>query len=200
MRVIRENPFLELVGATGDGQEGVRLCERLRPDLVLLDIGLPGLNGIEVLQRLKKLDSRIFVIVFTSFTEPRIIQNALRAGADSFLEKNVSLEELEKALKLAESGQPYFSAAAMSAMRSMLQNPKEGGPLDVLTSREKEVLQLIAESHTTKEISSKLGLSIGTINTHRWNLMRKLKIHDAAGLTRFAMEHGLTRGKHGFGL
>jgi len=192
-RVVEDNPFLELVGNTDEGPRGITLCEELKPDLVLLDIGLPGLNGIEVLQRLKKMSKKIFVIIFTSYTDTRIIQNAIRAGADSFLEKNVGLEELEKALKMAEAGQSYYSAAAMVAMREMIQNPEEARLVDSLTVREREILQLIAESHTNKEISNKLGLSIGTINTHRWNLMRKLNIHDAAALTRFAIENGLTQ-------
>lgn len=192
-RVIEENAFLELVGKAADGTAALKLYEETHPDIVVLDIGLPGLNGIEVLQRLKKLDRNIFIIVFTAHTETRVIQNAIRGGADSFLEKNVGLDELERALEMATSGQPYYSTAAMVAMKDMILQPEKESLVDCLTAREKEVLQLIAESHTNKEISNKLGLSIGTVNTHRWNLMRKLNIHDAAALTRFAIENGLTQ-------
>lgn len=199
-RVIEENSFLELVGKSADGTSAIEDFEKYKPDIVLLDIGLPGLNGVEVLHRLKKIKSSTFVIVFTAHTETRIIQNAIRGGADSFLEKNVGLEELERALEMAVSGQPYYSTAAMLAMKEMILQPEKESLVDSLTAREKEVLQLIAESHTNKEISNKLGLSIGTVNTHRWNLMRKLNIHDATALTRFAIENGLTQstGKNEF--
>lgn len=191
-KVIEENPFFELVGRTDDGQAGLRMYEENKPDIVVLDIGLPRLNGLEILSRIKKASPGTFVIMFTGRIEKKVIQSALRSGADSFLEKNVSLEELEKALDYARNSQPYFCATAMKVVRNMLTDPEPQSRLDELTSREKEILQLIAEGNTNKEISSILNLSLGTVNTHRWNLMRKLNIHDAASLTRFAIEQGLT--------
>ena len=191
-KIIKENPFFELLGRTDDGQTGLKLFEDTGPDIVVLDIGLPRLNGLEILSRIKKARPGTFVIMFTGRIEKKVIQSALKNGADSFLEKNVSLEELEKALDFARNGQPYFCATAMKVVRNMLTEPEPQSQLDSLTSREKEILQLIAEGNTNKEISSVLNLSLGTVNTHRWNLMRKLNIHDAASLTRFAIEQGLT--------
>ncbi len=192
VEVVKEHETLEFVGQTSNGTDALEACQQSEPDLVLLDIGLPGLNGIDVLHRLKRWNPELFVMVFTGHTESHVVQKAIRGGADSFLEKNMGLEELEKALEMAIRGQPFFSNIAMVAMKEMILKPDQQTLVDSLTAREREILQLIAESHTNKEISQKLNLSIGTVNTHRWNLMRKLNIHDAAGLTRFAIENGLT--------
>lgn len=192
IHIIQDHEVLEFAGQTANGTEALKACQESNPDLVLLDIGLPGLNGIEVLHRLKRWKPELFVMVFTGHTESHVVQKAIRGGADSFLEKNTGLEELEKALEKAIQGLPYYSNTAMVAMKEMILKPDQQTLVDSLTAREREILQLIAESHTNKEISQKLNLSIGTVNTHRWNLMRKLNIHDAAALTRFAMDNGLT--------
>ncbi len=191
-RVIEDKPCFRLVGRTDDGQEGVRLFEKTEPDIVVLDVGLPRLSGLEILRRIKKIRPKTFVVIFTARTEKRVIQEALKSGTDSFLEKNIGLEELEKALEFAYAGQPYFCPQVMAMVRGLLNEPQAGSRIDGLSPREREILQLIAEGHTTKEIGGILCLSIGTVNTHRWNLMRKLNIHDAATLTRFAIEEGLT--------
>lgn len=191
-QLVRKHPALELLGRTDNGRVALKELESLEPEVVLLDIGLPGINGLELLKRLKKKTPTVFVLVFTSHDEGKVVRAALRGGADSFLDKNVPLEELEEALDRASRGQSFFTAAAMQGMRDLVAEPHMDSPLDILTPREKEVLQLIAESHTNKEICSILNLSLGTVNTHRWNLMRKLNIHDAAALTRFAIENGIT--------
>lgn len=191
-KVISESAFFQVVGRLDNGLEGWRHFEAEKPDLVVLDVGLPGLNGVEVLQRIKQSRPQTYVMMFTSRVEPAVIQAVLKAGADAFLEKNTSLVDLEKALQFAHAGQPYYSPVAMKIMRTLFSQPVGPSPLDKLSPREKEVLQLVAEGHSNKQISSALNLSMGTVNTHRWNLMRKLDLHDAASLTRFAIEQGLT--------
>ncbi len=191
-RVIEVRPFLEISGIYHDGLEGDRAIQNKGADIVILDINLPGKNGLEILRRLKQgMNDPPYAIIFTGQGRSEIIRQAIRIGADSFIEKNSGLDVLEKALDMAESGQPYYSNKALLAIREILANPDVNSPLDILTDRERGVLQLIAESHSTKEIGDRLNLSTGTINTHRWNIMKKLDIHDVAGLTRFAMKYGL---------
>ncbi len=190
-RLIEERPFLELAGTASDGIKGVELFEEVRPDIVILDINLPGMHGLEVLRQIKRADKEVYVLVITGMPTGSNIRLAVREGADGFLEKNSEVDELEKTLDHANAGMPYYSALAMKAIREFLEQPDAPNPLDILTQREQQVLKLIAESHSTKEISVKLKLGIGTVNTHRWNLMRKLDLHDTAGLTRFAIRHGL---------
>jgi DNA-binding NarL/FixJ family response regulator len=181
----------KLVGQCGEGQAGLQMCLDLKPDLVVLDAKLPGLNGVELLRRLTKKLPLLRVLVFSGHENPVVVRQMLEAGAHGFVEKTAGFTEFKKGLATIATGGTYFGPAIASVLRNVVANPESGGSPDFLTEREREILQLVAEGHSTKEIAAKLGISAKTVDNHRTNLMRKLNIHDVASLTRHALEHGL---------
>jgi DNA-binding NarL/FixJ family response regulator len=181
----------DLVGQCGDGQEGLRMCLELKPDLLILDAKLPGLNGVDLLRRLIRRLPALKVLVFSGHDNPVVVRQMLEAGARGFVEKTAELLEFKKGLSTIAAGGTYFGPAIAGVLRSVVAHPESGGSPDTLTEREREVLQLVAEGHTTKAIAAKLGISAKTVDNHRTNLMRKLDIHDVASLTRHALDRGL---------
>jgi len=179
-----------LVGQCGDGQEGLQMCLDLKPDLVVLDAKLPGLNGAELLRRLAPKLPALRVLVFSGHENPVVVRQMLEAGAHGFVEKTAGFVEFKKGLAAIALGGTYYTPAVASVLRKVAAHPASGGSPDLLTGREREVLQLVAEGHSTKAIALKLGISAKTVGNHRMNLMRKLDIHDVASLTRHALEHG----------
>jgi DNA-binding NarL/FixJ family response regulator len=184
-------PTFEIVGRTGDGREGYELCLKHRPDFLILDIMLPNLNGMEILDRLKNKSPRTRILVFSATTSVGVVRKVLEAGVDGFLEKDAGLEETERAIERVADGHAHFSPTIMKIMSDVLMKPELNDAVENLTSREREIIQLVAESNSTKEIASELNISVRTADTHRSNIMRKLGIHDVAGLTRYAIIHGL---------
>ena len=191
-KMIDEIDGIDLAGRAADGKTGLAQFEALEPDVVLLDIGLPGMNGIDILKKIKASKKPAFTIVFTGWKNRETICDAFREGADSFLEKTVGLEELEKVLSMAAQDQPTYSEAAMDAIQDILDHPDTENPLVILTQPEIEVLRLIGKRKTVKEIADTLGWSHPQVINHRWNLMRKLDLHDNRTLAAFAAEQGLT--------
>jgi DNA-binding NarL/FixJ family response regulator len=184
-----------LVGQSGEGQEGLQLCLDLKPDLVVLDAKLPGLNGVDLLRRLTKKLPSARVLVFSGHENPVVVRQMLEAGAAGFVEKTAGFLEFKKGLATIATGGTYFGPAIAAVLRSVVANPGSGGSPDFLTEREREILQLVAEGNSTKEIGAKLGISAKTVDNHRTNLMRKLNIHDVASLTRHAFNQGLLEDK-----
>lgn len=186
-------PDVEVVGETGDGQEALRLAETLRPDLVLLDIGMPGLNGLEVAARLAKADPTIRVIILSMHTSEEYVLQALRAGAAAYLLKGSAVAELEVAIRAVARGETYLSPAVSKRVidEYVTRIGNATDPLAALTPRQREILQLVAEGQTNKEIARRLGLSHRTVEVHRNQLMKRLSVHDVAGLVRFAVRVGL---------
>jgi DNA-binding NarL/FixJ family response regulator len=182
-----------VVGEAGDGPEALRLAEELRPDVVLLDIGMPGLNGLEVAARLTALDPAIRVVILSMHTAEEYVLRALRAGAAGYLLKGSAVAELELALRAVARGETFLSPAVSKRVVDDYVNRTGGAadPLDALTPRQREILQLVAEGHTSKEIAQRLGLSSKTVETHRAQVMERLQVHDLAGLVRFAVRVGL---------
>ncbi len=152
---------------------------------------LPGLNGTEILKRLKKEKPNMRVLGFSAFPSKNIVKQMVESGADALVKKSESLEVLEKALDHVASGQTFYSPVVVEMLRDIMLHPDQVTSIDQLSSREREVLQLIAESNSNKEIAVKLDISVKTAETHRNNIMRKLDIHDAVGLTRYAIANGL---------
>lgn len=189
--ILARDKNYRLVGQCGEGRAGLNLCLELKPDLVVLDARLPGLNGVELLRRLTKRLPALRVLVFSANESPVVVRQMLEAGARGFVEKTAGFVEFKKGLAAIASGGTYFGPAIASVLRKVVANPESGGSPDFLTDREREVLQLVAEGHSTKEIAAKLGISAKTADNHRTNLMRKLNIHDVASLTRHALEHGV---------
>ena len=184
---------VEVVGEAGDGQEAMRLAEALRPDIVLLDVGMPGLNGLEVAGRLATLDASMKVVILSMHTSEEYVLRALRAGCVGYLLKGSAVSELEVAVRAVARGETYLSPAVSKHVMDDYVRRTGGAtdPIDALTPRQREVLQLVAEGHTSKEIAERLGLSFKTVEAHRAQIMERLGLHDVAGLVRFAVRMGL---------
>ena len=186
---------VEVAGEAGDGQEALRLAESLHPDVVLLDVGMPGLNGLEVAGRLVAMDADIRVVILSMHTSEEYVLRALRAGCAGYLLKASAVSELEVAVRAVANGDTYLSPAVSKRVVDDYVSRTGGAadPLEALTPRQREVLQLAAEGHSSKEIAQRLSLSVKTVEAHRAQLMERLDIHDLAGLVRFAVRVGLVR-------
>jgi len=192
-QIVTSDGEFEVVAEIGDGQVACDKVLEIRPEMVILDLMLPGLNGTEVLRRFAKHLRNTRVLVFSGHQNPSIVRDLLQAGAHGFVEKSAPLSELKKGLDIVANGGTYFGPEVARLLREAVVNPRsptrEG--VDLLTAREREVLQLIAESYSTKEVAQKLSISVKTAENHRTNLMKKLDLHDVAGLTRYAIQQGL---------
>jgi DNA-binding NarL/FixJ family response regulator len=184
---------VEVVGEAGDGQEALRLAEELGPDVVLLDVGMPGLNGLDVAARLATLDASMRVLILSMHTSEEYVLRALRAGCAGYLLKGSAVAELEIAVRAIARGETYLSPAVSKHVMDDYVRRTGGAadPINALTPRQREVLQLVAEGHTSKEIAERLGLSFKTIEAHRAEIMERLGLRDVAGLVRFAVRVGL---------
>jgi len=187
---------LEVVGETGDGREALDLVKTHGPDVVLMDITMPGLNGLEAAERIAKERPKTRVIILSMHATEEYVMQALRAGAAGYLLKEAALAELEIAIRSVARGETYLSPAISRHVVEayMRRVGGETGPLEQLTPRQREILQLIAEGATTKQIASRLNISGKTVETHRAQLMERLGIHDVAGLVRYAVRVGLVKG------
>jgi DNA-binding NarL/FixJ family response regulator len=184
---------VEVVAETGDGREALDLLDRIRPDVALLDITMPGLNGLEVAARASKVSPATRVVILSMHAGEAYVAQALRAGVAGYLLKDAAAAELELALHSVRRGETYLSPAiSRHVVDGFLgRAPADGDPLAGLTTRQREILQLIAEGKSTKEIAAILGVSVKTVETHRAQLMDRAGIHDVAGLVRLAIRSGL---------
>jgi len=190
-RLVQDMAFVELIGETGDGQEAYRMAMKLKPSMLILDIMLPGLNGVDVFRRLKSALPNLKVLAFSAFPNRKVMRQMIEVGAHGLVQKSESLGILEQAIERVASGQTYYSPAISASLRDMMLNPEKAQAVNELSDREREVLQMIASSCSNKEIADKLHISVKTAETHRTHIIRKLDIHDTAGLTRFAIANGL---------
>ncbi len=192
-KLLESIPDMDVVGEAGDGLELLELTEKLQPQLVLMDIAMPRLNGLETTGRLVKAWPDIRVLILSMHQNGEYVRQALRQGAVAYLLKDAAPLELELAIRAVLKGETYLSPAVSKGVVSdyvhRLRTEEE--PADALTPRQREVLQLIATGQSTKEIARKLDLSIKTVETHRTQLMKQLDIHEIAGLVRFAIRAGL---------
>jgi DNA-binding NarL/FixJ family response regulator len=191
--LLRNVPGVEIVAEAGDGQEALRLIREHRPDVALLDISMPGLNGLEVLVRVKEECPDVRVIILSVHATDEYVQQALRDGAVGYVLKDAGAADLEQAIKTASRNEPYLSSEVSRHIIEEYSKGRTGdpGPHEILTSRQREILQLLAEGHTTKDIAHMLQLSAKTVETHRAQLMERLGIHDVPGLVRYAIRVGL---------
>ncbi len=189
--ILRIDPAYKIVGESGDGQQACQLCLDLKPDLLVLDARLPGLSGVDILRRIGKQLKNTRVLVFSAYESPALVREMLEAGAHGFVEKTAGLGEFKKGLETIALGGTYFGPGVAALLRTVVANNSSASGTDTLTDREREILKLVAESNSTKEIALKLGISSKTVDNHRTNLMRKLNLHNVASLTRYALEIGL---------
>ena len=181
---------IQVVAEAGDGREAIRSAREMRPDVAAMDLSMPLLNGLEAARQMAAWDRPPGVILLTVHAEDRYVLEAIRAGVRGYVLKRQAAADLVRAIREVSGGgvylSPGISAAVVEAVRSP-QAPTE----EPLTAREREVLQLVAEGKTTKEIAVLLGVSVKTADAHRTRLMQKLDIHDIAGLTRYAIRQGI---------
>jgi DNA-binding NarL/FixJ family response regulator len=192
-KLLESIPDMQVVGECGDGLELLALVEELQPQLVLMDIAMPGLNGLEATARLLKQWPAVKVLILSMHQNEEYVRQALRYGAVAYLLKDAAPLELDLAIQAVRAGGTYLSPAVSRGVLSdyvqRLRSEDVGG--DALTPRQREVLQLIAEGLSTKEVARRLDLSVKTVETHRSQLMKQLDVHEVTGLVRYAMRTGL---------
>ena len=195
LRGLLEAEGLTIVGEAADGLEAVHLCEEQHPDLVILDIGMPKLSGLEVAARAQKMTRPPGVIILSVHGDESYIMRALAAGARAYLLKSATDEDLIPAVRAVASGKPFFSPGVTAVLvEDYIRRLQQRGLTDsyhLLTDREKEVLQLLAEGRSNKEVASLLNLGLSTVETHRANLMQKLNLHNTAEIVLYAVRKGL---------
>lgn len=186
-------PGVEVVAECGDGREALELIERHRPDVAILDIGMPSLNGLEVTRRTVSQWPATKVLILSMHADSGFVRQALEAGAAGYMVKGASVAELPLALQALMRGDTYLTPRISRAVvdGALHGEPGAADPLRGLTGRQREILQLVAEGHSTKEIAHRLSIGIKTVETHRQRLMERLDIHDVPGLVRFAIRAGL---------
>ena len=191
LRSLLEETGHSVVAEAADGLDAVRLCEEHRPDLLIIDIGMPKLSGIEVTARAQKLDRPPAVIILSMHADESYIIRALAAGARAYLLKDATDEDLVPAIRAVASGKPFFSQAVTAVLvEDYMRTLQKRGLTDsyhLLTDREKEVLHLLAEGRSNKEVATLLDLGLSTVETHRANLMQKLNLHNTAEIVLYAV-------------
>ncbi len=193
--LLEKNPKMEVVAEAQDGLTTVSLAKKILPDIVIMDIGMPDMNGIDATRQIILETRNIKVIALSMHSDRRFVLQMLKAGASGYLLKDSAFEELELAIQTVMTGQPYLSPKITDVViKEYIHNvpANESTVFTALTSREREVLQLIAEGKATKEIASRLCVSVKTIETHRQQIMEKLNIRSIAELTKYAIREGLT--------
>jgi DNA-binding NarL/FixJ family response regulator len=198
LRVLLDRELdIEVVGEAADGREAAELAEQLQPDVAVLDIGMPRLNGVDAARRIARCARGARVIALSVHREKRFILEMLRADARGYLLKSGAAEELIEAVRAVHAGRTYLSSRIAATVVDGYLNRAAGGEIDDcpaggLSDRERQVLQLLAEGLSSKQMAKQLGVSVKTIVTHRQNIMNKLEIRTIAELTKFALREGLT--------
>jgi DNA-binding NarL/FixJ family response regulator len=187
---------MEIVGEAGNGRQAVQMARELRPDVIVMDIGMPILNGLEASAQIIEAGGTARVLILSSYSEDKYVHQLAEAGVAGYLVKQTAASELITAVRQISKGNPYFSPTILKRLLELYRGShagarEKGRGSEPLTSREQEVLQMVAEGHVNKQIAATLSLSIKTVEKHRQQLMDKLDIHDIAGLTRYAIAHGI---------
>jgi DNA-binding NarL/FixJ family response regulator len=188
--LIGQGSQVQVIGQCGDGLQVVKQVEKLQPDVVVLDISMPGLNGLDICRELSKKFREIAVLILTMHDSEQFIAKAMQNGARGYLIKDAAPAQLTEAILAVARGETFLGAGIPKTALDL--NPGGDGDLyDRLTTRERQVLQLIAESKTNRQIAGVLKLSVKTVDTHRSHLMRKLRIHDQTSLVKFVLRRGI---------
>lgn len=193
--VLEEVPGLEVVGEAGDGVEALALVHAVSPDVVVLDVNMPGKSGLEVTRELRAAGHPVRVLILSMHDVPEYVLQAVRSGADGYVLKDVAPADLRDAVQAVHEGREYFTARVTHqlsiGLRREIEEEQLRTRLESITPREREVLLLVAEGLTNREAGERLDISPRTVETHRERVMSKLRIRTVAGLTRFVVEHGL---------
>ncbi|MCS7314223.1 MAG: response regulator transcription factor [Bryobacterales bacterium] len=195
--LLERQPGMEVVGEASDGREAVRLAAELKPHVVVMDIGMPQLNGIEAAAQIVKQNPQIHVVMLSVHSDESYLLRALTAGAKGYLLKDSAEEDLVRAVQVAAQGKPFFSPVISEKLLEdymrYLQQRGLKDSYDLLTDREKEILQLLAEGKSNKEVATLLNLSPYTVETHRTHIMQKLNLHNTAEIVLYAVRKGIIR-------
>ena len=189
--LIEAQPDMQVVGTVGDGREAVRLAREAQPDVVLMDLSMPELNGADATRAILERDARCRVIVLSMYAEREYVRRALKAGASGYVVKRSAAKEVVEAIRAVYAGQRYLSPKVADVVIDDYTTEDKQDPLGRLSAREREVLQLLAEGRTGAEIAARLALSQKTVETYRARLVEKLGIRDVAGLVKFAIQRGI---------
>lgn len=195
-RMLELGTGFKVVGEAQDGRQAVEMCAKLHPEVVLMDIAMPLLNGLEATRQILKTKPHPKILILSAHSDDAYVQTAVEAGASGFLIKQTSSHEVCRAIREVHQGKKFFSPTVARRMQQIESHkPHHSGPRNgktpSLTSREMETLQLIAEGKANKEIAAELGIGMKTVEKHREHLMRKLDLHDTAGVTRYAISAGI---------
>lgn len=193
--ILSREERIEVVGEAGDGREAIEAVRRDPPDVVVMDVGLPGMNGIEATRQIREEHPDVAVIALSTYSDRRYVENMLRAGARGYVLKKAAADELVRAVEAVRNGHCYTSPEVTSHVVESSLRPEVGGRSSAYTllgRREREVLQLLAEGRTSPQIAALLSISARTVEAHRRNIMRKLDLRTIAELTKYAVREGLT--------
>lgn len=190
---VQQEGDLEVVGEASDGESGVALAQKLNPDLIIMDIDLPDIDGIEVSRRVQAMGRQTKILFLSGYCDQQFVGDALTAGAAGYVLKANAASELLQAIRSIFEGQVYLSPEASRELVNAFQKKRTAGPVTerALSQRETEVLRLLAEGRSTKEIATDLGISPKTVETHRQRIMAKLNLSNVADLTKYALREGL---------
>ena len=188
--ILAAHADMQVLGEAANGREAVELAAKLHPDIVLMDVAMPELNGIEATRQMVAANTRIRILVLSMHKESVYVREILRAGARGYILKDAIDTELLTAIRSVARGDGYISPAVSGALLNDFRG-NATNPIDLLSPREREVLQLIAEGKTNKEIATRLNLSVYTVDSHRGKVMEKLNLHSTGELVRFALKQGL---------
>jgi DNA-binding NarL/FixJ family response regulator len=195
--VLTQDPAITIIGEAGDGSEAARLAEELEPDVVVMDVAMPGLNGLDAAAQITRKSKRIGVIVLTMYSDEEYLIRAVSAGVRGYLLKDSAEPDLIRAVKAVAAGNTFFSSAVADTLIDdyieRLQRSDVRDSYELLTDREKQVLQLLAEGKTNKDVAIILSLGLSTVESHRLNLMKKLNLHNTAELVLYAVRKKVLR-------
>jgi len=189
--VLETDPQIEIVGSADNGRQAVRQALKLRPDVVILDISMPDMNGIEAARQLRERDPNIRILILSMHLTPEYVFHALRAGVHGYVLKASVSQDIIEAVFAVQAGRRFLSPGVANVVAEQIGHRSEGSPLDSLSRREREVLQLVAEGHSSAETAKILSLSPKTVDTYRSRLMQKLQLGDVTAVVKFALQNGL---------
>jgi DNA-binding NarL/FixJ family response regulator len=186
---------MEVVGEAQDGLEAVECAERIKPDVIVMDLAMPRLNGSQAVEKIRSLHLPTQVVILSMYSDETLVRQAIRSGAKAYLLKRSVAEELLLAVRAAAKGETFLSSAVSASIIEPVLTPSSSAeqiaPFERLTEREKQVLKLVAEGKTNHAIAQTMQISVKTVEKHRGSVMAKLNVHDVAGLVRVALKHGL---------